>query len=242
MARTRPGAVWEFYGSTEAQFTVCPPEDWLEHPGTVGRARPGRRLDIVPVSDEADQAAADVADVVADAVAAADVVAGRHHLVRHAALRPLQLLGGPRRHSGGLARGRLHRRRPGPPRSGRLPLPDRPAPRPHHQRGCQRLSRRDRERPGRRRRHRRGGRLRPPRRAVGPARLRRLRPRTPAPTSTRRPCGPPPRPASPRTSGPRPTSPPATCPTRPPGSSCAAPSPSTWACPPTAADSGPSSG
>jgi acyl-CoA synthetase (AMP-forming)/AMP-acid ligase II len=38
------GAVWEFYGSTEAQFTVCSPEDWLAHPGSVGRARPGRRL------------------------------------------------------------------------------------------------------------------------------------------------------------------------------------------------------
>ena len=41
MERVRPGGVWEFYGSTEAQFTVCPPEDWLERPGTVGRARPG---------------------------------------------------------------------------------------------------------------------------------------------------------------------------------------------------------
>jgi acyl-CoA synthetase (AMP-forming)/AMP-acid ligase II len=40
-----PGAVWEFYGSTEAQFTVCSPEDWLAAPGTVGRARPGRRLE-----------------------------------------------------------------------------------------------------------------------------------------------------------------------------------------------------
>jgi long-chain acyl-CoA synthetase len=54
MARTRPGTVWEFYGSTEGQFTVCPPEDWLERPGTVGRARPGRRLDIVPVDTETD--------------------------------------------------------------------------------------------------------------------------------------------------------------------------------------------
>lgn len=41
-----PGVVWEFYGSTEGQFTVCPPDDWLEHPGTVGRARPGRRLEV----------------------------------------------------------------------------------------------------------------------------------------------------------------------------------------------------
>jgi long-chain acyl-CoA synthetase len=44
MARANPGAVWEFYGSTEAQFTVCGPDEWMAHPGTVGRARPGRRL------------------------------------------------------------------------------------------------------------------------------------------------------------------------------------------------------
>jgi acyl-CoA synthetase (AMP-forming)/AMP-acid ligase II len=44
MARTRPGTVWEFYGSTEGQFTVCGPAEWVERPGTVGRARPGRHL------------------------------------------------------------------------------------------------------------------------------------------------------------------------------------------------------
>jgi long-chain acyl-CoA synthetase len=49
MQRVRPGGVWEFYGSTEAQFTVCSPEDWLDRPGTVGRARQGRRLRIAPV-------------------------------------------------------------------------------------------------------------------------------------------------------------------------------------------------
>lgn len=38
------GSTWEFYGSTEGQFTACRSEDWLEHPGTVGRARPGRSL------------------------------------------------------------------------------------------------------------------------------------------------------------------------------------------------------
>jgi long-chain acyl-CoA synthetase len=54
MERVRPGGVWEFYGSTEAQFTACPPADWLERPGTVGRARPGRRLEIVPVDPAAD--------------------------------------------------------------------------------------------------------------------------------------------------------------------------------------------
>jgi acyl-CoA synthetase (AMP-forming)/AMP-acid ligase II len=40
-----PGSVWEFYGSTEAQFTVCSTADWRAHPGSVGRARPGRRLE-----------------------------------------------------------------------------------------------------------------------------------------------------------------------------------------------------
>lgn len=40
------GVVWEFYGSTEGQFTVCPPEVWSRDPGTVGHARPGRRLEI----------------------------------------------------------------------------------------------------------------------------------------------------------------------------------------------------
>jgi long-chain acyl-CoA synthetase len=44
MERVHPGEVWEFYGSTEAQFTVCSPDEWLNHPGTVGRARPGRTL------------------------------------------------------------------------------------------------------------------------------------------------------------------------------------------------------
>lgn len=39
-----PGSAVEFYGSTEAQFTVCRADDWLSRPGTVGRARPGRRL------------------------------------------------------------------------------------------------------------------------------------------------------------------------------------------------------
>jgi acyl-CoA synthetase (AMP-forming)/AMP-acid ligase II len=51
MARARPGSVWEFYGSTEAQFTVCSPDEWLERPGTVGRARTGRRLFLAPPHD-----------------------------------------------------------------------------------------------------------------------------------------------------------------------------------------------
>ncbi|MEZ5095199.1 MAG: fatty acid--CoA ligase family protein [Nocardioides sp.] len=39
-----PGTTWEFYGATEGQFTACRSEDWATRPGTVGRARPGRRL------------------------------------------------------------------------------------------------------------------------------------------------------------------------------------------------------
>jgi long-chain acyl-CoA synthetase len=46
-----PGSVWEFYGSTEGQFTVCPPDLWRESPGTVGRARPGHRLEIRDADD-----------------------------------------------------------------------------------------------------------------------------------------------------------------------------------------------
>ncbi len=40
------GTTWEFYGSTEGQFTACRSEEWLERPGTVGRARPGRSLHV----------------------------------------------------------------------------------------------------------------------------------------------------------------------------------------------------
>jgi long-chain acyl-CoA synthetase len=40
------GSTWEFYGSTEGQFTACRSEEWLARPGTVGRARPGRSLTV----------------------------------------------------------------------------------------------------------------------------------------------------------------------------------------------------
>jgi acyl-CoA synthetase (AMP-forming)/AMP-acid ligase II len=46
MAAFPLGSVWEFYGSTEGQFTACPPAEWEARPGTVGRARPGRRLHV----------------------------------------------------------------------------------------------------------------------------------------------------------------------------------------------------
>jgi long-chain acyl-CoA synthetase len=63
MERVRPGGVWEFYGSTEAQFTVCSPDEWLAHPGTVGRARPGRRLFISPADNGDPGDAGDPSDV-----------------------------------------------------------------------------------------------------------------------------------------------------------------------------------
>ncbi len=44
------GAVWEFYGSTEGQFTACSTDEWRARPGTVGRARPGRTLEIDPAT------------------------------------------------------------------------------------------------------------------------------------------------------------------------------------------------
>jgi long-chain acyl-CoA synthetase len=40
------GALWEFYGSTEGQFTACSGDEWLARPGTVGRARQHRELSI----------------------------------------------------------------------------------------------------------------------------------------------------------------------------------------------------
>lgn len=41
-----PGSVWEFYGSTEGQFTACSAAEQAERPGTLGRARPGRRISV----------------------------------------------------------------------------------------------------------------------------------------------------------------------------------------------------
>ena len=46
LKRVGPGVLWELYGSTEGQFTVCSPQEWSQRPGTVGRARPGRRLEV----------------------------------------------------------------------------------------------------------------------------------------------------------------------------------------------------
>jgi len=48
LERVGPDVLWEFYGSTEGQFTVCSPTEWMAHPGTVGRARSGRTLSVDP--------------------------------------------------------------------------------------------------------------------------------------------------------------------------------------------------
>jgi long-chain acyl-CoA synthetase len=52
MERVEPEVLFEFYGSSEGQFTVCSSPEWLERPGTVGKARPGRRLLVRPMTDE----------------------------------------------------------------------------------------------------------------------------------------------------------------------------------------------
>ena len=49
MERVGGEGILEFYGATEAQFAFCTEDEWREHPGTVGRARSGRRLMIDPV-------------------------------------------------------------------------------------------------------------------------------------------------------------------------------------------------
>ena len=46
IAEFPPGSTWEFYGSTEGQFTACRSEEWLDRPGTLGRARPGRTMSV----------------------------------------------------------------------------------------------------------------------------------------------------------------------------------------------------
>ena len=39
--------VWEFYGSTEGQFTTMPGIEWADRPGSVGRARADREIRII---------------------------------------------------------------------------------------------------------------------------------------------------------------------------------------------------
>lgn len=39
--------VWEYYGTTEGGGTIASPQQWLEHPGTVGRPYPGADIKIL---------------------------------------------------------------------------------------------------------------------------------------------------------------------------------------------------
>jgi acyl-CoA synthetase (AMP-forming)/AMP-acid ligase II len=49
-----PNSVWEFYGSTEGAFTRISPHEWLERPGSVGRAEEGAEIVIIePGGDRA---------------------------------------------------------------------------------------------------------------------------------------------------------------------------------------------
>src|ERR687887_2294379 len=50
--RWLPDALWEFYGSTEGQFTAISPAEWIDRPGSVGRARRGRRLEILDPDED----------------------------------------------------------------------------------------------------------------------------------------------------------------------------------------------
>ena len=45
-----PGTVWEYYGMSEGLGTIISPQEWLQKPGSVGRAFPG--LDVKVVGDD----------------------------------------------------------------------------------------------------------------------------------------------------------------------------------------------
>ncbi len=156
------GSTWEFYGSTEGQFTACRSEEEAVRPGTVGRARPGRTISV----DD---------DGVLWCV-----------VPEHARFSYLQRAGEDR---GGLARdGRrtgVHGRGHRPHRRRRLRVPRRPPRGPGDLRRCQRLPDRGGERAprGRRSDRRRGVRRR--RRQLGAAGVRGVRGHAPTPTRSR---------------------------------------------------------
>ena len=191
LAQTFPeGSTWEFYGSTEGQFTACRSEEWLERPGTVGRARPGRVL-----STDAD-----------GMIWCAVPSFARFSLLR----RPRQ---DGRRLAGDPGRSGVHGRRPRPARRRRLPVPRGPPGGPGDQRRRERLPARGRagapRAPGRRRRRR----LRRPRRAVGTTRVRGVRRHGDAGPARRGSSAS----GSPHPSGPRPGTRCPTCPAPSPG-------------------------
>jgi len=42
-----PGSVWEYYGASEGMVSVISPEEWMAHPGSVGRPFPGIEVKIL---------------------------------------------------------------------------------------------------------------------------------------------------------------------------------------------------
>jgi long-chain acyl-CoA synthetase len=42
-----PGSIYEYYGATEGIVSLCPADEWLAKPGTVGRAAPGIEVRIL---------------------------------------------------------------------------------------------------------------------------------------------------------------------------------------------------
>jgi acyl-CoA synthetase (AMP-forming)/AMP-acid ligase II len=62
MARVGGQGIVEFYGATETQFTFCTEQEWLEHPGTVGKAREGRTLCIEAIDGQVGTIWCDVPD------------------------------------------------------------------------------------------------------------------------------------------------------------------------------------
>ena len=45
--------IYEFYGATEGGGTLAKPQDWLDHPGTVGR--PWQGADVKVLDDEGNE-------------------------------------------------------------------------------------------------------------------------------------------------------------------------------------------
>jgi long-chain acyl-CoA synthetase len=62
MAVFPPGAIYEYYGATEGLVSVCPADEWLTKPGTVGRAAPGIEIRILD-DDGVEQAPGDVGTI-----------------------------------------------------------------------------------------------------------------------------------------------------------------------------------
>ena len=62
MERVGGQGIVEFYGATETQFAFCTQQEWLEHPGTVGKAREGRTLSIEAIDGQVGTIWCDVPD------------------------------------------------------------------------------------------------------------------------------------------------------------------------------------